>query len=68
MLSIPGIGGPVVLPIDGRYDATREARADARFGARQDARAVSVCRQWLLADLVEPRLPEDGVRWAALDA
>jgi hypothetical protein len=67
MLSIPGLSG-LVLPTDGRFDETREARADARFGARLDARAVYVCRPRLLADVAEPQLPEDGARWAALDA
>ena len=43
-----------VSSIDGRYDDTREARADARFPARLDARAVYVCRQRGALELIEP--------------
>lgn len=30
-------------PVDGRHDSLREGRADARFAARADARAIFVC-------------------------
>jgi hypothetical protein len=43
MLSEERTGAAAMVRSDGRYEVTRDARADAQYAARPDARASFVC-------------------------